>query len=740
MHELVKYLGTRDSCVECGITRFFQAGAYAAVFFNDLGRGSMKTLKKMMSVLLALTMLAGCQKDKTVVSLAEAQQSYLSSIDTDYAYELALKLEENKTNEQLGYRTAGSEAEFLTGEMLKEEMEKIGLSNVQKDAFTLDGWTFEKAELSYATPEGQTKTIQLGGYHANFDTAGLKDMQLIDGKTGTEADLEGLDVEGKLVLIDINQRENWWINYPAYEAHLKGAAAVIACQDGGYAEISEDALNAQDICGPDDAPAFSITQRDAKQLRAIMQANDSNELTVQFDAKSTVERDVVSYNIVGMIPGQSAEMILMSAHYDSYFAGFQDDNAAIALMFGIAKGIIDSGYQPQKTLVFCAMAAEEWGMVNTRYDWSTGAYNEIFKVHPEWVGHVLADINFELPAMNEGTTDQIRSSYELATYLNTFKETVPTVAGIFEDGIEVIVPTQTWSDDFSLSIAGIPSTVTALRGDFAASTYHSQYDNQDTYSPEAFLFHHQLYGMLMLAYDHMAVSPLDFSTRLEALQSACESEALSTDQKRQLTAAIEEVYALAQTAYQKVEAVNQEYEEALQQSEAKASEVQAKYVHLNEQLLAAFKQAEDDFVRLTWEDVSIFPHEHSAGNIINLEAAITCLKNGQASEALDMYLWQIDNNWYAYDWSKNTYQYFTDYVLNQSADRLMWGAGRVQGHIDLFDVIRSLMVKGDQADYTLEIETLERALQQEVQLLENQVALELQGLANLKAHLVEINQ
>ena len=47
---------------------------------------------------------------------------------------------------------------------------------------------------------------------------------------GTEADYEGKDVTGKLVLVDINQRDEWWINYPVYQAHLKGAAAVIAVQ------------------------------------------------------------------------------------------------------------------------------------------------------------------------------------------------------------------------------------------------------------------------------------------------------------------------------------------------------------------------------------------------------------------------------------------------------------------------------------------------------------------------------
>ena len=96
--------------------------------------------------------------------------------------------------------------------------------------------------------------------------------------------------------------------------------------------------------------------------------------------------------------------LFLSAHYDSYFSGFQDDNAAIALMLGIAKGLVDSGYQPEKTIIFNALAAEEWGVSNTRYDWSTGAYNQIFRIHPEWVGKAVANINFELPAYEHATS------------------------------------------------------------------------------------------------------------------------------------------------------------------------------------------------------------------------------------------------------------------------------------------------------------------------------------------------
>ena len=675
------------------------------------------------------------------VTLEAAQQAYLEKVDVDYAYHLALQLEDIRSNENLGYRTAGSEAELATGDMLKAEMESIGLQNVTKDEFTLDTWTFEKAQLSFTDSTGAEYTAELGGYQTDFVTDGSEAFTIVDGGEGTEADLDGLDVSGKLVLIDINQRDNWWINYPAYEAHLRGAAAVIAVQDGGYGEVSDDALNAQDICGPADAPAFSMSRTDAEALRAALDEN--GEASVTLDAVSRVGMDGVSYNITGMIPGKDEDsMVLMSAHYDSYFAGFQDDNAAIALMLGIAKAIIDSGYQPEKTLVFCAMAAEEWGVSNTRYDWSTGAYNQIFRVHPDWVGKVVADINFELPAMNEGETDQIRTSYELKTFVEDFKESVPQVEGVFPEGIEVIVPTQTWSDDFSLSIAGVPSSVTALRGGFAQTHYHSQFDNRDTYSPEAFLFHHNMYGMLMLAYDRCAVSPLDFSTRLEALRASMDDTVLTEEQVSSLNAALDEAEDAASAAWDKVSEINDSYRKALDSGDTAAADALIQESReTNAAVLSAFKYAEDAFVRLTWEDVSIFPHEHSQNNLLALNGAVEALERGDSATAIDEYLYAVDNNWYAYDWSRETFDYFTNYVLNQSDDRLMWGAGRVQGHEDLYDVIRSLLDKyGDtSADYTAELARLNDAVNNQTAMLAEQVDHEVQALAELTAQLIAIS-
>lgn len=683
-------------------------------------------------------------QNEKVVSVEDANSNYLSSVDVDYAYNFTKSLEEFKTNEKLGYRTAGSQAELKTGEKIGNEMKKIGLSEVTKDEFKVDTWEFEKADLTFTDENGKEHLAVLGGYQVNFDTNGVKELDVVYAGKGTADDLAGLDVKGKLVLIDINQREEWWINYPAYQAHLKGAAAVIAVQEAGYAEVDPDALNAQDICGPDDAPAFSMSQTDANSLKKALEAN-KNKLSVKFDAKSTVKMDGKSYNYYGKIIGKDPESyIILSAHYDSYFSGFEDDNAAIGLLMGVAKGLLDSGYQPEKTIIFNALAAEEWGVSNSRYDWSTGAYNQIFKVHPEWVGKAFANMNFELPAYEHTTQDEIRSVYELNNYLTQFAKTVPSVDGVYKDGISIVSPLRTWSDDFSFGLAGVP----ALRNDFQDSEfmhshYHSQFDNEGPYNMNAYKFHLNLYGLLAMHYDETAVVPLDFTTRLNAMKEDINSDAfkqagVSPDK---LISNIDSVIATAEQVNAKVTKVNEDYLAALTEGNAEtAKKLYNESRELNSALLAAFKYAEDQFVRLTWEDEPIFPHEHAQNNIDNLSLSISALEKGDIATPLDDHLWKIDNNWYAYYFDKEVYNYFTDYVLKAPKEKLMWGAGRIMGHEDLFDTINSLKEKREQTgvDVSAELETLNSALVKEKELLKSTVAEEATSVNKLGEMLAEL--
>lgn len=130
----------------------------------------------------------------------DIKEKYISALNIESAYRFAKKLETYKSNPKLGYRTAGSEAELLTGDMIYEHMKSMGLSEVTKDAFSPDAWEFKKAELYYTNRSGKVHRFIMGAYQTEFVTNGPEEFELVHVGRGTAADYEGLDVRGKLLL------------------------------------------------------------------------------------------------------------------------------------------------------------------------------------------------------------------------------------------------------------------------------------------------------------------------------------------------------------------------------------------------------------------------------------------------------------------------------------------------------------------------------------------------------------
>ena len=661
------------------------------------------------------------------------EQQYIASLDIEASYNLAKQMESYRTNPVLGYRPAGSKAEFETGEMLKSYMEDLGLSNVRKDKIQVDGWEFEKAILTYTDAAGERQEVQLGAYQTDFVTEGEETFQVVYVGKGGEKDYADKDVAGKIVLAEINQRDEWWINFPVYQAHEKGAKALIAVQIGGYGQVDEKALNAQDIAGPPEAAAFSMSFEDSEKLKACL--DEKGEITVTLDASSRVMRDVSTYNILGEIPGKRSDrMILLSAHYDSYFSGFQDDNTAVAMMLGIARAFIKMGYQPENTWVFCAMAAEEWGIADSKYDWSTGAYAEVFNVHPEWAGKVIGDFNFELPALSNGNLDGIRCTYEYKDFFEDTLKALPALSLAYPEGVLVSAPIETWSDDFSVAISGIPSMVNEFSaGSFMTTHYHSQYDSDEYYNEAAYRFHHELYGLLLMHLDRQSVAPLNFAEVFEQASASldvlmCQKSGSRVTALLNLLGQTEEV---AEEVYDRIYDINEAGVDSEQCREAENI------------LLKVFKMAQDKFVRLTWEDAVVFPQEAAQNNLRHLKKAIRALKRKTPdAEAAFEALYEIDNNAYAFQFSKQVYERFTDYVLDQNSDRLQWGRGRIVHHENLYDLVASLMDKYHQGamDFANEIAELERVVERQKDYLRDDIEYMLQSTEKMLLLLREANE
>lgn len=661
------------------------------------------------------------------------EQQYIASLDIEASYNLAKQMEAYRTNPVLGYRPAGSKAEFETGEMLKSYMEDLGLSNVRKDEIKVDGWEFEKAVLAYADAAGERQEVQLGAYQTDFVTKGAETFQVVYVGKGGEKDYADKDVTGKIVLAEINQRDEWWINFPVYQAHEKGAKALIAVQIGGYGQVDEKALNAQDIAGPPEAAAFSMSFEDSEKLKTCL--DEKGEITVTLDASSRVMRDVSTYNILGEIPGRRSDrMILLSAHYDSYFSGFQDDNTAVAMMLGIARAFIKMGYQPENTWVFCAMAAEEWGIADSKYDWSTGAYAEVFNVHPEWAGKVIGDFNFELPALSKGNLDGIRCTYEYKDFFEDTLKTLPALSPAYPEGVLVSAPIETWSDDFSVAISGIPSMVNEFSaGSFMTTHYHSQYDSDAYYNEAAYRFHHELYGLLLMHLDSQSVAPLNFAEVFEQASASldvlmCQKSGSRVTALLNLLGQTEEV---AEEVYDRIYDINEAGVDSEQCREAENI------------LLKVFKMAQDKYVRLTWEDAVVFPQEAAQNNLRYLKKAIRALKRKiPDAEAAFEALYEIDNNAYAFQFSKQVYERFTDYVLDQNSDRLQWGRGRIVHHENLYDLVAQLMDKYHQGatDFANEIAELEKVAKRQKAYLRDDIEYMLQSTEKMLLLLQAANE
>ena len=635
------------------------------------------------------------------IQLSKHGQAYLDKASVSYAHEIAMKLHP-LVNSPLGGRNAGSQAEHEAAEMLFQEMKAIGLQEVKKDAFSVVKWEFRNASLQVAGGN----TIPLYAYPSGgTDPRGLT-APLVSVGRGTRQDYEGVDVSGKIVLNDIDMRNDWWVTYPALEAAHQGAAALICSCSGGFSMGDEEALNCQDFVGPVTIPCASISRKEAAWLKE-QHGNGSVTATLMID--HVIDPSGTSYNLTGVIPGKNREeQVLIGDHYDCHFWGFQDNNAAVGLTLAIAKGILDAGIVPERDLVFILHGAEESGAMDTRYDWSVGAWNQINRVRQEWVGKTLAYLNFELPAFHFPDSHYTAAAPELFTMLECFRRVLPENLKAFRgDPYETGYRQFSWSDDWSYTAAGVPGMVNAFltnkRGEvneFFVTTYHSQFDNPDTYDEEMLRHHVQLYGLMTLYLADMPLLMLDFSHQAARLRESLREVHGQPfqDEVQRLLTAVDEMDKNSQSFVAKMKAVNHCYLEHKGDLGKGWLEVKSKCRQINHYLLEGFRSFQDAFLRLDWSDVPIFGHEHFRHNLHMLEGAVMCLEKGAAGEALE-FLIQIEDEWISAHFSREVVAHFTHQVVGEDRQHNQyWGSGRVMGALDLYEPLVSLQKKRQQQD------------------------------------------
>ena len=680
----------------------------------------------------------------------EMSEGYLEAVDPDFAYDIAHELSKNPKylSSSLGTRTAGSDAEHAAADYLLSVMKEIGLTETEKAAADVDKWQFNDATLTLA---GDDRVIKPHSYATSATPKEGITAEILYMGDGTMWDYEAYegDVTGKIILVDIDMRANWWITYPMLEAEFRGAAAIMNSAVSGFSEISKDAYNANDICGPVSIPCVSITQNDAEYIKAQIEKNGSVTGTLMVD--NVVEPGGTTYNVVGRIKGKNSDQqIMVGAHYDMYFEGFQDDNMATGIVLAMAKAMKDSGYVPENDIVFCLHGAEEWGASYTQFDWTIGAWRMINEVHPEWAGKTLAFINFELPAYEFDTYTSVYSAPEMYSLIDVFVNGgfAPKPVGCFPEGVLTEgYQTYTYSDDFSYYVAGVPSTVNGflLQKDmetvfpFYNNYYHTNFDTPETYNEAVANFNLEFYGAMAIFVDQLPALYLDYTSQVDRLNDALDAE-ISTAAGADVgayKAAVAKLDAAASVAKDEIIDLNARYVEAVKTGadQEAVDAIREEGRELNEKNLKIFKFVQDTILGLLYER-PVVPHEGPQENIALMEATIAALSEGDVVTAADEYAWAINNvfEWYEMYFSPEVMDIHYDMFYGEdNQDNLFWGTNKAFVPADVAEATRLLFERYEEVDgdFAKEIAIYNKAIKAQRAILKDLMAEETANILKL---------
>ena len=720
---------------------------------DERGKEMKNKMWKLLGAALLLMPLAACEQNEAQITAqgeqAELVTAYLDAVDERYAYEIAetLAYDPAYLSNELGFRTAGSDAEHAAARYIADEMEEIGLE-VEQVPVTVDRWQFNDASLRL---EGTDIDIMPASYATNgTDEDGIT-AELVDVGSGGAADYAGKDVEGKIVLAGVDQWNEAWIDQYLHEAELHGAAAIITYDTGGYATYSDEMINMQDVCAEDVMPCVSISASQYRQLaEAIEAGNDMATLIVDNEMQ---EEQGTSYNVVGRLKGRSDEQqIIVSGHYDVYFNGFQDDSCAVGLVLAMAKGMVDSGYQPENDILFIAHGAEEWGASGTQFDWTTGAWEMINTAHPEWAGKTIAMINFELPAFYDGMSQgQISCVPEFSTLTKTFVETSGLLAepvdSIYPDGISAeSVDTNTMEDGVSYRASGvpyfinIPGTQEGEKG-WIQQRYHTVADDRDTYSAQVMQTNLNTFGALAIYLDQTPALALDLNATCDDLQEALDTTLAGEDAQPYLDA-LDALRNAAQAHQEEIAAINAQYQDALDEKadQQTLDEIRERGRALNAKTLDAFRFVQEQFIGIISTSDIVIKHVAYQNNVDVIEGVIAALEKGvlsneEGSGALDL-AWMINGGaeygYYSFSTETNAASLAT---LQEESNpgNLFWGTDKGSVLAQTYPATVSLLEKAgsEDGDFAEEIAVYAKEQAQQERYLQEMIRQETDAMQEL---------
>ncbi len=293
-------------------------------------------------------------------------------IDAGLEDDVAWEIVESLTTE-IGPRLAATEAEARARDWGAAKLKSLGFKNVRIETFEMPYWgrVLEEAEIVSPFPQplivtalGRSSATPEGGVTAEV----VRFRTLPELQAAPETGLEG-----KIVFVDEPMARMQGIagyvtavrkrSQAPVEAAKRGAAAVLIRSVGTDHHRNPHTGGAARAPDLTPVPVAALANPDADQLARAMERAEG-PVTVRLDVQVETSDTAESGNVIGEIPGQTDELIVVGGHIDSWDLGTGaiDDGAGIAITTAAAKLVGDLRGKPKRTIRVVMWGAEEIGL------------------------------------------------------------------------------------------------------------------------------------------------------------------------------------------------------------------------------------------------------------------------------------------------------------------------------------------------------------------------------------------
>jgi Zn-dependent M28 family amino/carboxypeptidase len=358
-----------------------------------------------------------------------------------------------------GEKQPGTDGGRAAADYIAERFRALKLSDVHTETCKVPRWVASKKEF----------TVMIDGvpFAPGFDVfeasgAGAVDGPIVDVGTATDGELNGLDLTGKIALV--KRETSFHRSAQLRNVAAKGAAAML------YLSVAPQNLRQVGSVrfgwnATEPIPAVTIGADDGAMIKAALAANKNVQAHVDVQ---TIVTPADGINVVGTIKGERPEIIVLGAHYDTWFTGSSDNGSGVAELLQVAARRMQRD-KPRYTLMFVAYDGEETGLY--------GGYDFYRKHKIVAKQPIITVVNFESPSAKDpdlaGLAHSNQTKLDEALQLAHLRKIYGVYAGleIVAQLFGGIIPT----DIQGVYRGGTPTVSTAVTNPY----YHTTLDTPD---------------------------------------------------------------------------------------------------------------------------------------------------------------------------------------------------------------------------------------------------------------------